>query len=96
MMLCKVWERGEKNIICLMQHPWPYSLAFFAYAFVKNIIVTKIYIYLEAFLFNVDFMRFPRCCVVVLLAFLDGCYFVVHRDSFTRGPLNHSHSCVLS
>ena len=59
-MLCKVWERGEKNdITCLMQHPWIYPRAFFAHGFVKNVIVTKIYIYLEAFLFNVISCIFP-------------------------------------
>lgn len=69
MMLCKVWERGEKNIICLIRRPWLYSLAFFAYAFVKNIIVTKIYIYLEALLFSVT------SCVSQVLCHCSPCLF---------------------
>lgn len=99
MMLCKVWKRREKKIICLMQHPWFYSLPFFVYAFGKN--TTKNVHLLNGLFCLYDFTCFPGCCVIVLLIFLKNCYFFGNAVvPFPVAPVTHSclralcHRCV--
>lgn len=49
----------ENDIVCLVQHPCSYSLSFLAYAFVKNMTVTKIYICLYGLFCFMWFHAFP-------------------------------------
>lgn len=78
MVVRTVWKREKNDTIYLIQHPCSYFFPSFAYAFGRNIIITKICIQAYPSLFNMISCIFPRC-----LIFLNGCCFVEHLDSLT-------------